>query len=109
MIAQAFGVSWIAARRRPVKNVQAIDGEEARVLAKVSLRNIAKRFGSAQLFDRFNLDVADGELLCLLGPSGSGRTTLMRMIALPRNWTTATFSWAIARFHACRRAIVISA
>jgi multiple sugar transport system ATP-binding protein len=50
-------------------------------LAKVSLRNIAKRFGSAQLFDGFNLDVADGELLCLLGPSGSGKTTLMRMIA----------------------------
>ena len=50
-------------------------------MAKVSLRNIAKRFGSAQLFDGFNLDVADGELLCLLGPSGSGKTTLMRMIA----------------------------
>ena len=68
-------------RRRPVKDVQAIDWEEAQVLAKVSLRNIAKRFGSAQLFDGFNLDVADGELLCLLGPSGSGKTTLMRMIA----------------------------
>ena len=46
-----------------------------------SLRNIAKRFGSAQLFDGFNLDVADGELLCLLGPSGSGKTTLLRIIA----------------------------
>jgi multiple sugar transport system ATP-binding protein len=54
---------------------------EAQVLAKVSLRNIAKRFGSAQLFDGFNLDIADGELLCLLGPSGSGKTTLLRMIA----------------------------
>ncbi len=50
-------------------------------MAKVSLRNIAKRFGPAQLFDRFNLDVMDGELLCLLGPSGSGKTTLLRMIA----------------------------
>ena len=67
--------------RRPVKDVPAIDWEEAQVLAKVSLRNIAKRFGSAQLFDGFNLDVADGELLCLLGPSGSGKTTLLRMIA----------------------------
>ena len=71
----------IAASRRLVKDVQAIDWEEAQVLATVLLRNIAKRFGSAQLFDRFNLDVADGELLCLLGPSGSGKTTLMRMIA----------------------------
>jgi multiple sugar transport system ATP-binding protein len=50
-------------------------------VANVSLRNIAKRFGATQLFDGFNLDVADGELLCLLGPSGSGKTTLLRMIA----------------------------
>jgi multiple sugar transport system ATP-binding protein len=50
-------------------------------VAKVSLRHIAKRFGAAQLFNDFNLEVADGELLCLLGPSGSGKTTLLRMIA----------------------------
>jgi multiple sugar transport system ATP-binding protein len=50
-------------------------------VAKVSLRQISKRFGRAQLFSQFNLEVADGELLCLLGPSGSGKTTLMRIIA----------------------------
>ncbi|MGD0188384.1 MAG: ABC transporter ATP-binding protein [Roseiarcus sp.] len=50
-------------------------------MAKVSLRNISKRFGRAELFRKFNLEVADGELLCLLGPSGSGKTTLMRIIA----------------------------
>ena len=50
-------------------------------MATVSLRNIAKRFGATRLFDGFDLDVADGELLCLLGPSGSGKTTLLRMIA----------------------------
>ena len=50
-------------------------------LAKVSLRNIVKRFGAARLFEGFNLEVVDGELLCLLGPSGSGKTTLLRMIA----------------------------
>jgi multiple sugar transport system ATP-binding protein len=50
-------------------------------VAKVSLRHIAKNFGAARLFDDFNLEVADGELLCLLGPSGSGKTTLLRIIA----------------------------
>ena len=50
-------------------------------MAPVSLRNVHKRFGATRLFDGFNLDVADGELLCLLGPSGSGKTTLLRMIA----------------------------
>ena len=50
-------------------------------MAKVSLRQISKRFGRAELFSKFNLEVADGEFLCLLGPSGSGKTTLMRIIA----------------------------
>jgi multiple sugar transport system ATP-binding protein len=45
------------------------------------LRNIGKRFGAARLFEGFDLDVVDGELICLLGPSGSGKTTLLRMIA----------------------------
>jgi multiple sugar transport system ATP-binding protein len=55
-------------------------GDEVDV-ARVSLRQISKRFGRAELFSKFNLEVADGELLCLLGPSGSGKTTLMRIIA----------------------------
>jgi len=50
-------------------------------VAKVSLRGITKRFGRTALFQDFDLDVEDGELLCLLGPSGSGKTTLLRMIA----------------------------
>jgi multiple sugar transport system ATP-binding protein len=49
-------------------------------LAKVSLRKIVKRFGATLLFQDFDLDVPDGELLCLLGPSGSGKTTLLRII-----------------------------
>ena len=50
-------------------------------MANVSLRKIVKRFGAARLFEDFDLEVVDGELLCLLGPSGSGKTTLLRMIA----------------------------
>ena len=50
-------------------------------MVKVLLRNITKRFGRTRLFTGFNLDVLDGELLCLLGPSGCGKTTLLRIIA----------------------------
>jgi ABC-type sugar transport system ATPase subunit len=50
-------------------------------VARVALRNITKQFGPVQIFHGLNLDVADGELLCLLGPSGSGKTTLLRIIA----------------------------
>lgn len=50
-------------------------------MSNLSLRKISKRFGAVELFRGFDLDVGDGEFLCLLGPSGSGKTTLMRIIA----------------------------
>ncbi len=50
-------------------------------MAEVSLRGIRKSYGAVPLFDGFDLEVRDGELLCLLGPSGSGKTTLIRVIA----------------------------
>ena len=50
-------------------------------MASLSLRKITKRFGAAELFRDFDLEVRDGEFLCLLGPSGSGKTTLLRIIA----------------------------
>src|SRR5690606_22227023 len=36
--------------------------------------------GNVVAVDTFSLDVADGELVCLLGPSGSGKSTLLRMV-----------------------------
>jgi iron(III) transport system ATP-binding protein len=42
---------------------------------------LAKRFGGVTALDGFDLDVHEGELLCLLGPSGCGKTTALRVIA----------------------------
>jgi ABC-type sugar transport system ATPase subunit len=47
----------------------------------VALRNITKQFVSVQIFRGLDLDVADGELFYLLGPSGRGKTALRRIIA----------------------------
>jgi spermidine/putrescine ABC transporter ATP-binding subunit len=47
----------------------------------LSLRSIAKRFGSTTVLRDVSLDVAAGELLTILGESGSGKTTLLRLIA----------------------------
>ena len=48
---------------------------------EIRLENLTKRFGSLVAVDRANLDVAQGEVVCLLGPSGCGKTTMLRMIA----------------------------
>jgi spermidine/putrescine ABC transporter ATP-binding subunit len=47
----------------------------------LSIRSIAKRFGSTTVLRDVSLDVASGELLTILGESGSGKTTLLRLIA----------------------------
>ena len=50
-------------------------------MAKVSLRNVCKNFGSVEAVTCFDLEIDDKEFLVLLGPSGCGKSTTLRMIA----------------------------
>jgi multiple sugar transport system ATP-binding protein len=50
-------------------------------MAKVSLRNITKRFDGIEAVKNVNLDINDKEFLVLVGPSGCGKSTTLRMIA----------------------------
>jgi ABC-type Fe3+/spermidine/putrescine transport system ATPase subunit len=47
----------------------------------VRLEGIEKRFGDVTAVAGIDLEVADGEFFSMLGPSGSGQTTTLRMIA----------------------------
>src|SRR6266478_937415 len=46
-----------------------------------SVRGISKRFKKSRVLDDVSFDVAEGESLVLLGASGSGKTTILRIIA----------------------------
>ena len=47
----------------------------------LELKNIAKKFGTKVIFDAFNLTINAGEVVAIAGPSGGGKTTLLRMLA----------------------------
>ncbi len=48
---------------------------------RVSIQNLAKKFGDTAVLKDISLEVQDQELFFLLGPSGCGKTTLLRLIA----------------------------
>src|SRR5436853_1891855 len=51
-------------------------------MASISLEHIDKRYPNGYIASRdLSLEIADGELLVLVGPSGSGKSTVLRMIA----------------------------
>jgi ABC-type sugar transport system ATPase subunit len=50
-------------------------------MPSVSFEHVRKAFGSVTVVEDFDLTVADGELLVLVGGSGSGKSTILRMVA----------------------------
>ncbi len=47
----------------------------------IELRNVTKQFGEVMAVNQVSFAVKEGELIALLGPSGGGKTTVLRMIA----------------------------
>ncbi|ALV33038.1 ABC transporter ATP-binding protein [Streptomyces sp. CdTB01] len=47
----------------------------------LSLEDATVRFGGRAVLDAVGLDVAEHEVVCVLGPSGSGKSTLLRVVA----------------------------
>lgn len=47
----------------------------------LELKNISKSFDSRFVWKNLNLKIADGQILCIVGQSGGGKTTLLRCIS----------------------------
>lgn len=50
-------------------------------MAEVTLSRVSKSFGDIQAVKELDFTIADGELVVLLGPTGAGKTTTLRLVA----------------------------
>jgi multiple sugar transport system ATP-binding protein len=50
-------------------------------MAEVALQGVSKRFKDVEAVSDVSLTIADGEFVVLLGPTGAGKTTVLRLIA----------------------------
>lgn len=49
-------------------------------MIKVKVENLMKNFGSLEVLKDINMEVKEGEVVCLIGPSGSGKSTFLRCL-----------------------------
>ena len=47
---------------------------------EISISNLTKRFGDRLILDRINLTIPSGQTVALIGPSGGGKSTLLRCL-----------------------------
>ena len=56
----------------------------------VSVRGVTKKFGTLEVLKGIDLDICQGEVVSIVGPSGAGKTTLLQIMGLLDSPTTGT-------------------
>jgi len=50
------------------------------VIGMIKVKHLSKKFGNLEVLKDINLDINEGEVVCIIGPSGSGKSTFLRCI-----------------------------
>ncbi|WP_394553689.1 ABC transporter ATP-binding protein [Agromyces sp. MMS24-JH15] len=62
-------------------------------MTSITARQVGKTYGATRVLDGVDLEVADGEFLVLLGASGSGKSTILRLLSGLERVTTGTIEF----------------
>jgi ABC-type polar amino acid transport system ATPase subunit len=62
--------------------------------AVIELRGVRKSFGDLEVLKGVDLTVARGEVVVIIGPSGGGKSTLLRCVNLLEPITAGKSSWS---------------
>lgn len=54
----------------------------------IELNNVEKHYGNFKALTNINLEIDEGEVICVIGPSGSGKSTMIRCINLLEEYDT---------------------
>ncbi|MDD1784256.1 amino acid ABC transporter ATP-binding protein [Enterovibrio sp. ZSDZ35] len=66
----------------------------------IEIRNLSKRFGDAEVLKHIDLDVKQGEIVVIIGPSGTGKSTLLRCLNFLESPTTGEIQIGEAKLDA---------
>ena len=58
--------------------------------AKIHVKNLKKNYGNIEVLKDINIDIAEGEVVCVIGPSGSGKSTMLRCLNRLEDITSGT-------------------